>query len=629
MSICDRNEDVIYESCTGVGCCQISSLTPRLNNFTISIKSYDNHTKVWNFNPCSYAVLAEESQFKFSNTSFRDFKSKESFPLVLDWAIGDLPCEEAQKKGTLVCNLTSSECFNPSLSSGSGSGYLCRCLQGFQGNPYHPKGCQDIDECKDPNQCTNGICINLPGSFNCSCLKGYEPVNKTTCAKANARNGHRTALCLYIPLGVGLGLLTLMAMILMMYWGMSKRKLTKLKEKFFEKNGGLMLQQRLLMSTEKGPGDQTTTKIFTQEELERATNNYHASRIIGEGGCGIVYKGILENNKFAAIKKSKLGAHDQVIMQTDRTEQFINEVILLMQINHRNVVRLLGCCLETEVPTLVYEFISNGTRFQHLHNKGIEEPSSSSSLSWELRLKIATETAGALAYLHYETTTPIFHRDVKTMNILLDENNTAKVSDFGASRLIPQGDQEQISTLVQGTVGYLDPEYLQSNQLTGKSDVYSFGVVLGELLTGKKAFWFDKSNDVSHILSMFLLSSNEDDQLHNLIDDEIILNHGNMDIVKGVAKLAKRCLKLKGEERPTMKEVAMELEGLRAAMSKQHPWGEVDSSIEEKEYLLSEHPTLIDEPYSTTFDLECGSTSGSATYYSSIQNQILPNDDGR
>ena len=384
-----------------------------------------------------------------------------------------------------------------------------------------------------------------------------------------------------------------------LYWGLKRRKLIKLKEKFFKQNGGFLLQQQL----SKHNGSIETTQIFAAEELEKATNNYHENRILGQGGQGTVYKGILPNNKIVAIKKSKIIDQSQV-------KQFINEVSILSQINHRNVVKLLGCCLETEVPLLVYEFVTNGTLFNHIH-----KTDHSSTLQWQLRLQIAVETAGALSYLHSAASTPIIHRDIKSTNVLLDDNYTAKVSDFGASRLVPL-DHTQLTTLVQGTLGYLDPEYLHSSQLTEKSDVYSFGVLLAELLTGMKALSFERPEEERNLAMHFVSSMNES-RLFEILDQRM-LNEGNVEQLNEVAMLTKRCLKVKGEERPTMKEVAMELEGLKA-MTK-HPWVKGNTSSEETEYLLQ-------KPYD-----DCvGGVSGNSACYDSIRKQVGISilDDGR
>ncbi|KAL5576213.1 hypothetical protein UlMin_017912 [Ulmus minor] len=345
-----------------------------------------------------------------------------------------------------------------------------------------------------------------------------------------------------------------------------------MKEKLFQQNGGLILQQRIFY--QRGSGE--TARIFTTEELRKATNNYDETRVLGQGGYGTVYKGLLTDEKVVAIKKSKFGNQSQI-------EQFINEVVVLSQINHRNVVKLLGCCLETEVPLLVYEFITNGTLSDHVHKKNIH-----SSLPWEMRLKIATEIAGAIAYLHSSTVMPIIHRDIKSTNILLDENYTAKVADFGASRLIPL-DQTQLTTLVQGTLGYLDPEYFQTSQLTEKSDVYSFGVVLAELLTGEKAISFDRQ-EYDRNLAMHFISSVKEERLFQILDKNLIID-GKVEQLKAVANVAMGCLRVKGTDRPTMKEVASELEGLKHKGV--HPRRKDHDllSSEETEYLLK--PSLL------------------------------------
>ena len=328
-----------------------------------------------------------------------------------------------------------------------------------------------------------------------------------------------------------------------------------------------MLTQRL---SGAGPSN-VDVKIFTEDGMKKATNGYAESRILGQGGQGTVYKGILPDNSIVAIKKARLGDSSQV-------EQFINEVLVLSQINHRNVVKLLGCCLETEVPLLVYEFITNGTLFDHLHGSMID-----SSLTWEHRLKIAIEVAGTLAYLHSSASIPIIHRDIKTANILLDVNLTAKVADFGASRLIPM-DKEELETMVQGTLGYLDPEYYNTGLLNEKSDVYSFGVVLMELLSGQKALCFKRPQSSKHLVSYFATATKEN-RLDEIIGGEV-MNEDNLKEIQEAARIAAECTRLMGEERPRMKEVAAKLEALRVEKTK-HKWS--DQYPEENEHLIGGH----------------------------------------
>ncbi|XXG50342.1 hypothetical protein AAC387_Pa02g4374 [Persea americana] len=353
---------------------------------------------------------------------------------------------------------------------------------------------------------------------------------------------------LNVILGTGLSLLFLLIASTWTFWLWRKRRSMKLKEKFFQQNGGLMLQQKI--STRRSD----TFKIFTVEELERATNNYDASTIVGQGGFGIVYKGVLPNNRIVAIKKSKLVDASQI-------NQFINELDILSQVNHRNVVKLLGCCLEDQVPILVYEFISNGTLYHHIHEAG-HLP----SISLDDRLRIATEIAEALAYLHFAASMPIFHRDIKSANILVDNNFIAKVADFGVSRLVPI-DHTQITTLVHGTWGYLDPECLQTGKLTDKSDVYSFGVVLLELLTGKKVVCLNRSHDDRNLATYFVRVMKEN-RLFQVLEERV-RSEAPLEQLMAIAQLALRCLKLKGEKRPTMKEVVVDLQGLRGLQN--HP----------------------------------------------------------
>ncbi|KAM6602439.1 hypothetical protein CsatA_022048 [Cannabis sativa] len=607
ISMCNQINDVVNGSCSGVGCCQMS-IPEDVIDFAVSLGSLNDHKEVFDFNPCDYSFVVEDDAYEFSSLDLKDLQKRESVPLILDWAIGNLSCEEAQLQkddnNEYGCRDSNSFCLN----STNGVGYRCNCSHGYQGNPYLINGCQDINECDGDNPCV-GSCINLAGSFSCSCPKGYKgdgTKNGTGCSPIPTTN--HSVLTISIALGVSIGLLLLLLACSWAYWVLKKRKLIKLKEQFFQQNGGILLQQQLVHQTSSS-SDTSTAKIFTAEQLKKATNNYDQSRVLGQGGYGTVYKGILLDNKVVAIKKSKIGNQSQI-------EQFINEVIVLSQINHRNVVKLLGCCLETEVPLLVYEFITNGTLSDHIHEKE-KYP----LLSWEMRLKIATETAGAISYLHSSTSMPIIHRDIKTANILLDENYTTKVADFGASRLVPL-DQTQLTTLVQGTLGYLDPEYFQTSQLTEKSDVYSFGIVLAELLTGEMAVCFDRKESVRN-LAMYFISSMKEGELLEILDKRVV-NEGNIEQLKAVANVAKSCLRVNGEERPSMKEVASELEGVMRSKVGTHPWGHDDHDQNLNSLIVLEEAEFLLRPNSSSNHV--GVTEG----FDSMNIQMFePYDDGR
>ncbi|KAL3525483.1 hypothetical protein ACH5RR_013855 [Cinchona calisaya] len=291
-------------------------------------------------------------------------------------------------------------------------------------------------------------------------------------------------------------------------------------------------------------------QVFSYNELEEATDNFAHSRELGDGGFGTVYYGVLSDGRIVAVKRLYEN-------NFKRVEQFINEVEILTRLRHPNLVTLYGCTSKrSRELLLVYEYIPNGTVADHLHGKRANP----SLVSWPVRLNIAIETADALAYLHKSD---IIHRDVKTNNILLDNDFHVKVADFGLSRLFPT-DVTHVSTAPQGTPGYVDPEYYQCYQLTEKSDVYSFGVVLIELISSLQAVDTNRHRHDINLASM-AVNKIQNHTLNELVDPalEFGTNSSVRRMTTLVAELAFRCLQQEREMRPSMQEVVDALRGMQ------------------------------------------------------------------
>ncbi|XP_022152411.1 probable leucine-rich repeat receptor-like protein kinase At5g49770 isoform X2 [Momordica charantia] len=287
---------------------------------------------------------------------------------------------------------------------------------------------------------------------------------------------------------------------------------------------------------------------FSYDELKKCTNNFSMSNEIGSGGFGKVYRGVLVDGKVVAIKRAQQGSMQGGL-------EFKTEIELLSRVHHKNLLGLIGFCFEQGEQMLVYEFMPNGTLRQSLAGK------SGIYLDWKRRLRIALGSARGLTYLHELANPPIIHRDVKSTNILLDEHLNAKVADFGLSKLVSDSGKGHVSTQVKGTLGYLDPEYYMSQQLTEKSDVYSFGVVMLELLTAKLPI--EKGKYIVREVRLLMNRSDEEYYgLKQIIDETIIDNTTKLVGFAKFLELAMQCVEELAADRPTMGEVVKTIESI-------------------------------------------------------------------
>ncbi|CAL5070459.1 unnamed protein product [Urochloa decumbens] len=440
-------ETLSGSSCSGVACCRtsIAAFAGDLPSYGIQVKHLVGQRDHWQVPTAAFIV--DQDWFSRSETEMMsNFISQfrhpvvQSAPMVLEWSL-DLISDEGLFRLSPIGPVSSDFiCLSPNsfsyLINGNYDRRRCSCSQGYQGNTYLTDGCQDIDECQQPDlyPC-HGTCINLPGTYRCS-------------SKKSIRN--LPGLITIIAISAGFGLLFSLLGVAKITNKLKKRRAKKLRQIFFKRNHGLLLQQ--LISSNKDIAERM--KIFSLEELDQATNKFDQNRILGGGGHGTVYKGILSDQRVVAIKKSKIVVQREV-------DQFINEV-----------------------------------------------------------------------------------------------------SDFGASRSISI-DETGILTAIQGTHGYLDPEYYYTSRLTEKSDVYSFGVILAELLTRFTPVFSSHSSEVTSLASHFV-SLKRDNRLQDILDPQIVEEGGTED-AKAVARLAEACLNLKGEERPTMRQVETILEDVRSS----------------------------------------------------------------
>ncbi|KAG6708767.1 hypothetical protein I3842_06G098600 [Carya illinoinensis] len=347
------------------------------------------------------------------------------------------------------------------------------------------------------------------------------------------------------------------------------------------------------VSTPAEPSGLGNSKLwFSYEELVKATNGFSNENLLGEGGFGSVYKGYLPDGKEVAVKQLNIGGG-----QGER--EFKAEFEIIGRIHHRHLVSLVGYCISENRRLLVYDYVPNNTLYFHLHGEG--RP----ALDWATRVKVAAGAARGIAYLHEDCHPRIIHRDIKSSNILLDNNFEARVSDFGLAKLALDADTH-ITTRVMGTFGYMAPEYASSGKLTDKSDVYSFGVVLLELITGRKPVDASQPLGDESLVEWArpLLNHALDDVEFKHLADPRLMNYVGSEMFRMI-EVAAACVRHSAAKRPRMGLVVRAFDSLATSdLTNGMRVGEsaaFDSAQQSEEIRLFRRMAFGSQNYSTDF----------------------------
>ncbi|XP_078157048.1 receptor-like serine/threonine-protein kinase SD1-8 isoform X3 [Carex rostrata] len=293
-------------------------------------------------------------------------------------------------------------------------------------------------------------------------------------------------------------------------------------------------------------GNDLSLPLYHSSVISAATNNFALANKLGEGGFGTVFKGELEGGERVAIKRLAK-------FSTQGVDEFKNEVILIAKLQHVNLVRLLGCCIEGEERMLVYEYMENKSLDTFIFNK-----EKSSQLNWHKRFEIIKGIARGVLYLHEDSRLRVIHRDLKASNVLLDENMNPKISDFGVARIFGGDEKKSYTNRVVGTYGYMSPEYAMDGVFSVKSDVFSFGVLLLEIISGKKNRGIFSMEPLLNLLS-YSWTLWKDGKALELLDSSISgSSNGNLQIIRCI-QVGLLCVQDRPEDRPHMSEAILML----------------------------------------------------------------------